>query len=74
MGPTGSSGQQGPPGIQGPPGPRMETVPLYEYYRDSSASHYYTINPDGIGTTTPGAVGRYGFRYNGVACYVANGP
>ena len=52
------------------PHPFFETVPLYRYWRASVSDHFYTTNPDEIGTTTPGQVGKYGYKSEGVACHV----
>ncbi|CAF1461411.1 unnamed protein product [Didymodactylos carnosus] len=44
------------------------TVPFYRY--SNSNDHFYTTNADEIGTTTPGALGRFGYRYEAVACEI----
>lgn len=44
------------------------TIPLYRYWKGSD--HFYTTNSGEIGTTIPGHVGRFGYRSEGVACYV----
>ena len=43
-------------------------VPLFRYYK--SQNHFYTTNPHEIGVTFPGAVGRHGYKYEGIAGYV----
>jgi hypothetical protein len=45
------------------------TVPLYRYWKSSIGDHFYTTNTNAIGTTTPGATGRYGYTSEGIAGY-----
>ena len=52
------------------PKPFFQTVPLYRYWKASVSDHFYTTNPDEIGTTTHDQVGRHGYRSEGVACHV----
>ena len=52
------------------PHPSYGTVPLYRYWKASVSDHFYTTNPDEIGTTTPGQVGKHGYKSEGVACHV----
>ena len=44
------------------------TVPLHRYW--SGGDHFYTTDVAEIGTTAIGQAGQYGYRYEGVACYV----
>ena len=46
------------------------TIPLYRYWKFSVRDHLYTTNAAEIGTTIRGQVGNYGYRFEGVACYV----
>lgn len=43
------------------------SVPLYRYF--NGQDHFYTTNSNEIGTTTPGQVGRYGYKSEGIAGY-----
>ena len=53
------------------PSPWFGTVPLYRYYlTKGSPDHFYTTNPHEIGTIVPGAIGKYGYKSEGIACYV----
>ena len=45
-------------------------VKLHRYWRLDVGDHFYTNNPNGIGTTTPGKKGKYGYAYEGVTCYL----
>ena len=45
-------------------------VPLYRYYNGNIGDHFYTTNAQEIGTTVPGVTGKYGYKSEGVACYV----
>ena len=49
--------------------PTPHTVPLYRYWNAGVADHFYTTNPHEIGTTTPGVVGKHGYKSEGIACY-----
>ena len=46
------------------------TTPLYRYWKASVSDHFYTINPNEIGTTTPGKVGNFGFTSEGIQCLI----
>ena len=46
------------------------TVPLYRYYKLHGQDHFYTTNIHEIGTRVPGVVGKYGYKFERVACYV----
>ena len=46
------------------------TVPLYRYWNDKNGDHFYTRHSKEIGTTSPGNVGRHGYKSEGIACYV----
>ena len=47
-----------------------ETIPLYRYWNLRVNNHFYTTNAKEIGTTIPGQVGKYGYKSEGIACYV----
>ena len=42
--------------------------PLYRYW--NGKEHFYTTNAGEIGTITIGATGSFGYKYEGVACYL----
>lgn len=42
-------------------------VPLYRYYK--RGDHFYTTNPREIGTTTPGRLGKHGYKSEGKSGY-----
>ena len=46
------------------------TIPLYRYFNQNIKDHFYTTNSQEIGTVTPGEIGRYGYRSEGIVCYV----
>ena len=46
------------------------TVPLYRYFKSNPTDHFYTTNANEIGVTTPGFVGRHGYKSEGIAGYV----
>lgn len=46
------------------------TVVLHQYVHVQSWGYYYTIRSDDIGTTTVGATGHFGFKYDGIRGYV----
>ena len=50
------------------------TVPLYRYWKASGGDHFYTTNIHAIGTATPGRVGKYGYKSEGITCYVFPRP
>lgn len=50
------------------PSKAIGSIPLYRYY--NGVDHFYTTNAQEIGTTTVGAVGKYNYRSEGIACYV----
>ena len=50
--------------------PTEDTVPLYRYWQPNTADHFYTTNSAAIGTTTDGQIGKYGYKSEGIACYV----
>ncbi len=52
------------------PNAALGTIPLYRYWRPNGSDHFYTTNSGEIGTTTPGQLGKYGYKSEGVACYV----
>ena len=52
------------------PHQKSGTVPLYRYWQPSTRDHFYTTNANEIGTCTLVAVGKYGYIYEGVVCYV----
>ena len=46
-------------------------VPLYRYWKASISDHFYTTNSAEIGTgLAVGATGNYGYKYEGIQCYV----
>ncbi|CAF1602031.1 unnamed protein product [Adineta ricciae] len=47
------------------------TRPFYRYYEQSNGAHFYTSDPNEIGTTTPGTAGKYGYVLEGIVGYVA---
>ena len=54
------------------PDPTWDTVPLHRYYKEgSNDDHFYTLNTNEIGSHLDvGQIGRHGYKYEGVACYV----
>ena len=46
------------------------TTPLYRYWKGSVSDHFYTTNPAEIGTTSPGQVGKYGYKSEGIQCII----
>ena len=46
------------------------SVPLYRYWQSVFHDHFYTTNPREVGTTIDGELGNYGYRSEGIACYV----
>lgn len=47
------------------------TIPLFRYFRGGTPSdHFYTTNANEIGTITAGTVGNYGYKSEGIVCYV----
>lgn len=52
------------------PSPAAGLIPLYRYWNSRIVDHFYTTDKNEIGTTTPGQVGKHGFKSEGVACYV----
>jgi hypothetical protein len=46
-------------------------VPMFRYYNESRHDHFYTINADEIGTTTPGQTGNYGYKCEDPLGYVS---
>ncbi|CAF1376643.1 unnamed protein product, partial [Adineta steineri] len=46
------------------------TYPLYHYYHVNQSAHFYTTSIQEIGTTTPGAIGKVGYQYEGIAGYI----
>ena len=51
--------------------PTTGTIPFHRYW--NGKEHFYTTDVKEIGTTTSGAVGKYNYKYEGVACYVKPG-
>jgi len=45
------------------------SVPVYRYFKGAGTDHFYTTNPDEIGTTTKGTVGNYGYVSEGIIGY-----
>lgn len=46
------------------------TIPLYRYYSEQSKDHFYTTNPQEIGTTAIGEIGHFDYKSEGIVCYV----
>ena len=46
------------------------TTPLYRYWHASASDHFYTIDPEEIGTTIPGGTGKYGYTFEGIECLI----
>lgn len=53
-----------------PPSSASLIVPLYRYYNEDALDHLYTVDPDEVGTTTPGEKGKNGYVSEGIACHV----
>eukprot|EP01083_Nonionella_stella_P005425 15677_1 len=47
-------------------------VALYRYWNSGKSDHFYTAYADEIGTITPGQTGKYGYKSEGIACYIYN--
>ena len=47
--------------------PRSDVIPLFRYF--NGQDHFYTTDEDEIGTTQPGAIGRYAYRYEYISGY-----
>ena len=45
------------------------STPLYRYWKASVGDHFYTTNPNEIGTTTHGQKGRHGYVSEGITGY-----
>jgi len=45
-------------------------IPLYRYYNQRYKDHFYTTNEWEIDCIVPGREGKYGYRYEGIACFV----
>ena len=43
------------------------SLPLYRYW--NGKDHFYTTNPNEIGTTVPGVTGKHGYKSEGVTGY-----
>uniref|UniRef100_A0A7S3YV44 DUF5648 domain-containing protein n=1 Tax=Lotharella globosa TaxID=91324 RepID=A0A7S3YV44_9EUKA len=52
------------------PTAKTGTVALHRYWQPNIEDHFYTTDPDTIGTTTPGEEGNSGYKYEKVECYV----
>ncbi|CAF1545411.1 unnamed protein product [Didymodactylos carnosus] len=46
------------------------TCPFHRYYNSQYNQHFYTVSPCEIGVTVPGLVGKYNYKYEGIAAYV----
>lgn len=57
-------------GFQCYPNAAPGRLPLYRYWNSAVSDHFYTTNANEIGTTTPGQVGRHGYRSEGITCFV----
>jgi hypothetical protein len=51
------------------PGPGL--VPVYRYFKADVHDHFYTTNSAEIGVAAPGAVGKFGYRCEGVLGYIS---
>jgi hypothetical protein len=51
------------------PGPGL--VPVYRYFKSDVHDHFYTTNSAEIGVAAPGAVGKFGYRCEGVLGYIS---
>jgi hypothetical protein len=47
------------------------TVPIYRYCSPRTSDHLYTANASEIGTTQEGAMGKHGYKSEGIAFYLA---
>jgi len=69
--PTQTLGNLGEPiqddALAGIPKPEPVTLQLHNVYRYYNGEHFYTSNPDEIGTTAEGATGFGGYKCEGVA-------
>lgn len=45
-------------------------IPLYRYWNPKIKDHFYTTKKDEIGTVTAGKTGKYGFKSEGITCYI----
>jgi hypothetical protein len=43
---------------------------VHRYYHEGHHDHFYTANPEEIGTTTPGAVGNHGYKHESAAFHI----
>ena len=46
------------------------TVPLHRYVSFNNGDHFYTVEPNEIGTIQLGHFGKNNHMYEGVACYI----
>ena len=53
---------------------KNETLPVYRYFNGSNSDHFYTTNVGEIGTSTPGHVGKHGYRFEHIAFQVYRHP
>jgi hypothetical protein len=51
--------------------PAPGLVPVYRYFRADVHDHFYTTNSAEIGVAAPGAVGKFGYRCEGVLGYIS---
>lgn len=49
-------------------------APLYRYWRLEVSDHFYTTNSNEIGSTVYGESGKYGYKYEGIQCYIYSSP
>uniref|UniRef100_A0A7S3YHN4 DUF5648 domain-containing protein n=1 Tax=Lotharella globosa TaxID=91324 RepID=A0A7S3YHN4_9EUKA len=52
------------------PTQRAGTLPMHRYYLPSIQNHFYTVSSSEIGTITYGGLGKFGYTYQGILCYV----
>jgi len=45
------------------------SVAILRYFQDAQQNHFYTVDPNEIGTTHVGQAGKFGFKFEGVVGY-----
>jgi hypothetical protein len=51
--------------------PQPGLLPVYRYFKPDVHDHFYTTNSAEIGVAAPGAVGKFGYRCEGVLGYIS---
>ena len=46
------------------------SVSLYQYWNSKFRDHFYTVNENEIGTVVPNKVGKFGYVYEGIQCFI----